>query len=48
VRRCLEHYKEIYAIDLMCDEDVVPFYEKSGLKRGIGMVSRNYSRQKCD
>ena len=48
VRRCIEHYNEIYAIDLMCDEDVVPFYAKSGLKRAIGMVSRNYARQNCD
>jgi len=47
VRRCLEHYKDIYAIDLMCDEDVVPFYERLGLQRSTGMISRNYERQAC-
>ena len=41
VRRCLDHYHDIYAIDLMCDEDVMSFYESVGLKlrRSTGIVS---------
>ena len=48
VRRCIAHYRDIYAIDLMCDEDVVPFYERLGLKRSTGMVIRNFDRQDCE
>lgn len=38
----LEHY---YMIDLLCDADVQPFYERLGMTRVGGMMRRNYSRQ---
>lgn len=45
VQRMIEELNGIYVIDLMCDEDVVPFYEKLGMSRATGMVIRNYENQ---
>jgi len=44
-RRMLESLDHLYSIDLMCDDDVVPFYEKLGMKRAGGMLTRNYQNQ---
>ncbi|MEF2277714.1 GNAT family N-acetyltransferase [Deinococcus sp. YIM 134068] len=38
----LEH---LYAVDLSCDDDLVPFYERLGMRRGNAMVRRNYGHQ---
>ena len=35
----------IYAIDLICDEDVRGFYEKFGFREGRAMMIRNYEAQ---
>lgn len=32
-------------IDLLCDDDVIPFYEGLGFQRGGGMAIRNYHNQ---
>lgn len=32
-------------IDLCCDDDLVPYYEKIGLIKSNGMLARNYSMQ---
>jgi len=45
VKKMIEELNGIYAIDLMCDEGVVPFYEKLGLHRSTGMVIRNHHNQ---
>lgn len=45
VQRMLEQLNGIYMIDLLCDEDVVPFYEKLGMNQAIGMYIRNYHNQ---
>lgn len=37
--------KEYYMIDICCDEDVLPFYERLGFKRGHSVMIRNYDRQ---
>ncbi|MCZ8537601.1 GNAT family N-acetyltransferase [Paenisporosarcina quisquiliarum] len=37
--------KDIYMIDLMCDEDLLGYYEKLGMQRAHGMIRRNYSKQ---
>ena len=47
VRLMLEKLKHLYMIDLICDEDVQPFYEKVGMRAYQGMIHRNYSRQSC-
>jgi len=45
VKRMLKELNGIYMIDLMCDDDVVPFYEKFGMQRAGGMLIRNYQNQ---
>lgn len=42
LKRAFEHYQDRYALDLLCDESVVPFYEKLGMTRVVGMCRRNY------
>jgi ribosomal protein S18 acetylase RimI-like enzyme len=42
VTRMLEKLKHIYAIDLMCDENLQGFYQKLGMIPSMGMVVRNY------
>ncbi|MFN8374716.1 MAG: GNAT family N-acetyltransferase [Anaerolineae bacterium] len=44
-RRLLDGLRHLYSIDLICDEDVQPFYERLGMQRYSGMVYRNYDRQ---
>jgi ribosomal protein S18 acetylase RimI-like enzyme len=42
VRRLLAQLDGLYMVDLCCDEDVVPFYERLGLQRwDAGMGVRN-------
>jgi ribosomal protein S18 acetylase RimI-like enzyme len=45
VRRMLDQLGGFYAVDLLCDEDVQPCYERLGLQRARGMLWRNYARQ---
>ncbi|WP_409276118.1 GNAT family N-acetyltransferase [Neobacillus sp. SCS-31] len=45
VKRMLEQLGSIYMIDLCCEDDLVPFYEKIGMFRSNGMLFRNYDRQ---
>ena len=44
-RRMLDKLRGLYMIDLLCDEELQPFYAKLGMKRGQGMFLRNYERQ---
>ncbi len=41
VRRMLEILGHVYSIDVVCDPEVAPFYERLGLKRLVGMSRRN-------
>ena len=45
VRAMLERLEGLYMIDLICDVDVQPFYERLGLTRWSGMILRNYAAQ---
>lgn len=45
VKRMINELKEIYMIDLCCDDDLIPFYEKFGMSKSNGMILRNYTRQ---
>jgi ribosomal protein S18 acetylase RimI-like enzyme len=47
VRRMLARLRHLYAIDLLCDPDVQPFYERLGMRSAGGMLLRNYDRQNC-
>jgi hypothetical protein len=35
-------------VDLLCDPDVQPFYERLGMRRATGMLIRHFDRQACD
>jgi hypothetical protein len=37
--------RHCYQVDLICEPDVQPFYEKLGMRRAVGMIVRNYDRQ---
>jgi ribosomal protein S18 acetylase RimI-like enzyme len=45
MRRMLSQLNHLYSIDLLCDEDLQPYYERLGMRRATGMVVRNYDRQ---
>ena len=45
VKRMLETLKNMYAIDIVCDESIAPFYEAIKFERCVGMVKRNYEKQ---
>jgi len=45
MRHLLGQLGHLYAVDLSCDDDLVPFYERLGMRRGNAMVRRNYARQ---
>lgn len=45
VRRMLERLGNLYAIDLLCDPELQPFYESLGMRQAHGMMVRNYENQ---
>jgi ribosomal protein S18 acetylase RimI-like enzyme len=45
MRRMLDRLSHLYMIDLLCDSDVQPFYERLGMHKADGMYIRNYQRQ---
>jgi ribosomal protein S18 acetylase RimI-like enzyme len=45
VRRMLDRLRHLYAIDLLCDADLQPFYARLGMLPASGMLLRNYDRQ---
>jgi ribosomal protein S18 acetylase RimI-like enzyme len=45
VRRLVARLESLYAIDLTCDPNVQPFYERLGFVRTTGMAIRRYDRQ---
>lgn len=45
VKRMLDSLRQIYMIDLTCDPDLQPFYERFGMRPYTAMISRNYERQ---
>lgn len=47
VRRMLETLRNLYMIDLVCDPDVQPFYQRLGMQPSHAMLIRNYDRQSC-
>ena len=45
IKRMLIELHDIYMIDLCCDDDLVPLYEKFGMMKSNGMLIRNYRMQ---
>lgn len=40
-----EELSHLYMIDLLCDEELIPYYEKQGMMKATGAVIRNYENQ---
>jgi ribosomal protein S18 acetylase RimI-like enzyme len=45
VDRMLKELDDIYMIDLCCDDDLIPYYDKFGMTKTSGMILRNYKMQ---
>lgn len=45
MQRMLGELDELYIVDLLCDEELRPFYERLGMQRAAGMMLRRYGRQ---
>ena len=45
MQRMEEMLSQLYSLDLICDPDVQPFYERIGWQKSVGMSCRNYERQ---
>lgn len=45
MERMLQSLDHLYSVDLACDEDLVPFYERLDMRRGTAMMSRNFDNQ---
>ena len=45
MQRMLDRLAELYMVDLICDVDVQPFYERLGLRRATGMSVRRFDLQ---
>lgn len=43
VRRMLQALGPLYMVDVLCDPDVVPFYERLGFSPSSGVRIRNYA-----
>lgn len=48
VRRLLLKLQHLYMIDLLCDIDLQPFYQRQEMLPATGMMVRNYARQSGD
>lgn len=48
IRRILDRLRTLYSIDLLCDAELIPFYERFGMSRMTGMGIRNYDRQSAE
>lgn len=45
MRRMLDKLDHLYMIDLLCNEDLQPFYKRLGMRGSRGMMVRNYARR---
>nr|WP_322742869.1 GNAT family N-acetyltransferase [Priestia megaterium] len=45
VKLMLKELDDIYMVDLCCDDDLVPYYEKFGMLKSNSMLVRNYEMQ---
>lgn len=45
VRMMLARLRSIYMVDLICDPELQPYYERLGMRPWTGMIVRNYDRQ---
>jgi len=46
VKLMLESLRDMYAVDLICEENLVGFYSKFEFERCVGLVKRNFTWNK--
>ena len=45
VQRMIDQLEPLYMIDLCCDDEMMPFYDRFGFTRGRSMLKRSYPHQ---
>jgi len=45
VRRILDRLDGLYMVDLLCDKQLIPFYERLGMHGATGAMLRNHEYQ---
>ena len=45
ISRMKKELGNLYMIDLLCDEELVSYYEKLGMRRAVGVMIRNSDNQ---
>jgi predicted N-acetyltransferase YhbS len=45
MRRMLAKLDQLYAVDLLCDTDLQPYYRRFGMQPATGMALRRYDHQ---
>jgi ribosomal protein S18 acetylase RimI-like enzyme len=45
MQKMMESLSHLYSIDLVCDDDVKPFYERLEMRSGTAMLMRNFENQ---
>jgi len=45
VSKMRDELSHLYMIDLICDSELIPFYEKLGMSKSYGAIVRNYEMQ---
>ena len=48
VRRMLDSLKNLYMVDVLCDEHLQKYYARFGMRSATGAMARNYARQSCE
>ena len=43
--KMLDELSHLYMIDLLCDDELVAYYEKLGMQKATGAMIRNYENQ---
>jgi len=41
----IEQLKDLYMVDLLCDQELISYYEKIGMTKSYGAMLRNYDKQ---
>ncbi|WP_391209850.1 GNAT family N-acetyltransferase [Psychrobacillus sp. L4] len=45
LQRMIAELKDLYMVDLLCDDHLQPYYERHGMMKASGMIIRNYHNQ---
>lgn len=48
VSRMITSLENLYMVDLLCDEGLLSYYAKFGMKKAAGSIIRNYNKQNCE